>query len=287
MNIIKLSIFALAATFVATPILVYADGDGELEEAELFFELNDTDGDLGIHGFADGNEWKELEIEDPYGREMMEVEVNGRLKRQGVTELFFESAEPTFDELRPKHFFRRFPQGVYEIEVETLDGEELGNEVYLSHIIPAAPAVIEVGGNDEAPGEDDEGDAECWEATAEANGDVIVVWEAVTESHAYKHREGGDDPREFPLGKDGPFDVINYEFVVEVDETPWKTVSIIPPDAEDVNGDISKTIAADFFELTADDEEDVEYKFEILVRIDNGEGNPGNKSAVEACFEVD
>ncbi|PVV14374.1 MAG: hypothetical protein B6D82_06070, partial [gamma proteobacterium symbiont of Ctena orbiculata] len=94
----------------------------------MFFELNDTDGDLGIHGKVDGDEWKRLEIEDPYERRMMNIRAIGRLKRQGITELFFESAEPTFDELDPKKFFKRFPEGIYEIEGITLDGEERENE---------------------------------------------------------------------------------------------------------------------------------------------------------------
>ena len=57
---------------------------------------------------------------------------------QGLTEIFFESAEPPFDELAPQDFFRRFPEGVYDIEGVTLDGAELESEVRLSYIIPAA-----------------------------------------------------------------------------------------------------------------------------------------------------
>jgi hypothetical protein len=78
------------ATFMATSTLVFADDDddGEIpfEEGWLFFELNDTDGDLGIHAKIDGDEWKKLEIEDPRGRRMLKVKVQGRLKRQGLTE---------------------------------------------------------------------------------------------------------------------------------------------------------------------------------------------------------
>ena len=39
------------------------------------------------------------------------LRASGRLARQGLTELFFESAEPPFDELPPTGFFRRFPEG--------------------------------------------------------------------------------------------------------------------------------------------------------------------------------
>ena len=89
------------------------DDDDEEEipfdEAHVFFELNDTDGDLGIHAKIDGDEWKYLAIEDPRERRMLRIAVNGRLRRQGLTEIFFESAEPTFDELPPNVFFNRFP----------------------------------------------------------------------------------------------------------------------------------------------------------------------------------
>ncbi len=121
----KISIFLLAAAMSA-PTLAVADDDDEpeLEEAFIFFELNNTDGDLGIHAKIDGDEWKKLKIKDSKGRSMLDIKVKGRLKKQGLTEIFFESAEPTFDELNPKRFFKRFPEGVYEIEAETLEGDE-------------------------------------------------------------------------------------------------------------------------------------------------------------------
>ena len=59
---------------------------------------------------------EKLTIEDPNGKNILRVKVGGRLKRQGLTEIFFESAEPTFDELSPQGFFNRFPKGTYEIE---------------------------------------------------------------------------------------------------------------------------------------------------------------------------
>ena len=286
----KLTIFVVAAA-MSTSTLVFAnEEEGELEEAELFFELNDTDGDFGIHGFADGDAWKELEIESPRGRELMEIDVKSRLKRQGVTELFFESAEPCFptvedcdDPLDPARFFRRFPAGVYEIEVETLDGHELENEVYLSHVIPAAPEVASVGGADSP-----EEEGECW---GEIDGavNVIVDWDAVTLSHKAKHKSTGPDPREVSLGIEGPIEVINYEFVAEIDGTDLKSTAIVPPETT------AWTIPGEFIALALgvmvendDDELELvdEIKFEILVRVDNGDGNPGNKSAVESCFET-
>src|SRR3970282_2932761 len=73
----------------------------------------------------------------------MTLRTGGRLWRQGLTELFFESTEPPFDELPPARFFKRFPEGTYEIEGRTLDGLELESEVDISHTMPA-PAVVTV-----------------------------------------------------------------------------------------------------------------------------------------------
>jgi len=145
--------FVLVAVMViilaAAAPKVWADDNGEeleFDEAIIYFELNDTDGDLGIHALIDGEPWKRLEIEDPRGRNMLNIFVQGRLRRQGLTELFFESAEPTFDELKPERFFRRFPEGDYEIEGITLEGDELESEVELTHLIPAPPDNIRVNG---------------------------------------------------------------------------------------------------------------------------------------------
>ena len=102
--------------FAVVPLTVIADDHDDGDEipfdvAEVFFELNNTDGDLGIHALIDGDPWKRLYIEDPRDRKMLNIYVRGRLRRQGLTELFFESAEPPFDELTRNSsvVFRRVP----------------------------------------------------------------------------------------------------------------------------------------------------------------------------------
>jgi hypothetical protein len=107
---------------------------------------------------------------------------------------------------------------------------------------------------------------------------VTIVWELVTMSHA-----------SLPPGSeivDISEDVIYYEFVAEIDETPYKSTSIVPANVNEW------TIPEEFIDLLEGlkDEEGEpieEIKFEILVRVDNGDGNPGNKSAVESCFEIE
>ncbi|MCG7897481.1 MAG: hypothetical protein JAY99_06225 [Candidatus Thiodiazotropha lotti] len=253
MKQVTLPLYLVTAGIILASTHTIAGDDVPFDEAELFFELNDTDGDLGIHGKVDGDEWKRLQIEDPYDRRMMSVRANGRLKRQGITELFFESAEPTFDELDPTDFFKRFPEGIYEIEGITLDGEERENEVFLSHVIPAAPNNVTING---VPAAED-CDADLLPVVT---APVTLAWAPVVDSHAW-------------LGKGGNVEVRYYEVVIEIDDTDYKSTSIIP-------GDLTQWTVSDmnFFTLS----EEGEYKFEILVRAESG-----NKSAVESCFIVE
>ena len=274
MTHLKILMYVLA-TFMATSTLVFADDDGDddgeipFEEGRLFFELNDTDGDLGLHGKIDGDEWKKLEIEDPMGRRMLRVKVQGRLKRQGLTELFFESAEPTFDELDPADFFERFPEGIYEIEGITLDGEERENKVFLSHVIPAAPDGVTVNGVPIA--EDCDGDG-----IPSVTPPVTISWESVEESHETLGRDPGTSLDDLDV------EVRYYEVVVEVEDTDFVSTAIVPEDVTEW------TFPDAFFDLS----DEGEYKFEILVRTNNGQLDaddnpiPGNKTAVESCFEL-
>lgn len=269
----------VTAAMVGIPTAAMADDDEiPFDEARLFFELNDTDGDLGIHGKIDGDEWKWIEIEDTRERRMMKIRANGRLRRQGVTELFFESAEPDFEELDPEIFFDRFPEGWYEIEGRSLDGEELESEVYLSHVIPAAPAGVTVNGEDAA----EDCDAE---ELPEVTPPVRLSWAAV----ANAHEELGRDPDS--VLADHGISVIYYEVVLEIDEADFKSSIIVPSYITEVDLPVAIT---DLIGETEDGEG--EFKFEILVRTDNGvtedddgepiEPNPGNKSAMESCFVV-
>ncbi|MCZ6783627.1 MAG: hypothetical protein O7G30_10000, partial [Proteobacteria bacterium] len=213
-------------------------------------ELNNTDGDLGIHALIDGDAWKKLEIEDPNGRRLLKIKAKGRLKKQGLTELFFESAEPVFEELDPVDFFKRFPEGIYEIEGETLEGEELESEVFVSHVMPAPADGVMV--NDEEAAEDC--DADPLPSVSEP---VVISWDPVTESHP-------------ELGAEGDVEVVHYEIVIEQEDLELEMKIKLPGDAT------SFEIPPEFLALGE------EFKFEILVRAETG-----NQTAVETCFELE
>jgi hypothetical protein len=215
--------------------------------AQLFFELNDSAGDLGIHAEIDGGPWTSLDIEGPGDRPLLSILGKSRLRAQGLTQLAFESAEPTFDELDPADFFRRFPEGRYEIEARAQGGGTFESTVLLSHVLAAPPANITVGGLPAA--------ADC-DATPlpEVYSPVVVRWDPVTSAHP-------------DIGRTGPVDISRYQFFVEfqggklsLDLPPGQTEYEVPFPAAERGRPV---------------------KFEIIART-----STGNNTAVESCFVV-
>ena len=189
---------AVAVTGLTAPIVVGKEKPSQpFSQAELFVELNDTDGDLGLHAAIDGGTWTFLEVEDPRERTLLGIVSSGRLRRQGLTQLAFESQEPDFDELDPAKFFRRFPEGVYEIEALAQSGGSFRNEVRLSHVL-AAPPQSTVNGQPAVAC-----DAPVLPVVA---APVLIDWEPVTASHP-------------EIGKTGPVTISRYQFFAEQGDT--------------------------------------------------------------------
>jgi hypothetical protein len=222
----------------------------EFPEAELFFELNDSAGDLGIHASIDGPPWKKLNIKDPNRRTILKIKPQGRLGRQGLTQLFIESAEPSFDELAPERFFRRFPEGAYVVRAPTLDGGQLQSTVMLSHVMAARPGNIVVNG---VPSVD------CDVAPfPEVSAPVLVDWDPVTTSHPQ-------------IGESGPVEIVRYQFFVEQPhDTSFKLSVDLPPSKTEFQ------IPEEILALSTD------FKYEIIARTASG-----NNTAVEACFTLE
>ena len=184
---------------------------------------------------------------------MLKIKVKGRLRRQGLTELFFESAEPSFDELAPEDFFERFPAGEYEIEGITLDGQELESTTILTHVLPAPPDNIRVSGILAAE------DCDAPDLpVVEAGEPVTISWDPVVTAHP-------------EIGEWGDLEVVKYQVVAEREEPSLLIYSVdLPPTTTQTE------IPASFIALGE------EFKFEILIREASG-----NQTAVESCFEVD
>ena len=112
-------------------------GIQELVESKVFFEFNTTDLDLGIQFFWDGPAWKWMKVKNQKGQKVLNVFSRGNVKRLGLTEGFFESAEPGLCPLPDSEgceldddiiqeaiqdFKDRFPEGIYTFKGMTTDG---------------------------------------------------------------------------------------------------------------------------------------------------------------------
>lgn len=125
------------------------DDDGieiPFADAEVFFEFNSTDDDLGFQLFLDGEGWKQVEVSDPEGDEILKFGAKGVLKELGITELRFESAEPS-----PAEVLALFQPGVYEFEGKTVEGDRLVGMGELSDNLPPAPTFSPSDGEVVAP----------------------------------------------------------------------------------------------------------------------------------------
>ena len=108
----------------------------ELDECEVFIEYNSTDGDFGVHFFWDGEPWKWMTVWNEHLWPVLKVGTGDNVRAQGLTEGFFESAEPTLDELSFQDFLDRFPEDEYRFRGRTLDWKRLVCETEFTHVIP-------------------------------------------------------------------------------------------------------------------------------------------------------
>jgi hypothetical protein len=115
--------------------------------AEVFFELNTTNNDLGLQIFLDADGWKRVEVADPRRRDVVEITADGRLAQLGITELRFESAEPS-----PAEVLAMFPPGDYKFRGRSVDGTLLASTATLSHDFLPAPTLSPSNGQVVDPG---------------------------------------------------------------------------------------------------------------------------------------
>ncbi len=186
-------------------------------QAKIIIEVNASAGDAGIQIFVDGEGWNRLEVFSPDGQKIFDVRGSGSVGLTGVTELFFESAEPSFLDLPLDQMLARFPEGTYSFKGITVDGARLTGRAVLKHNIPAGPQII-------WPPED---------ATLPAGAPLIIQWHPVTEA--------------FP-GTDLPVTIAGYQVIVErVKPGPLLVFSVnLPATAAQV------TVPPEFIQANAD-----------------------------------
>jgi len=191
------------------------DDEDELTLATLkfFIEFNETDEDIGVQAVLGGEPYKRLSAYRPDGRKILDLRPRRNLKRQGMSDFFFESAEPSLDEFSMQEFLARFPAGEYEFETVTIDGLEQDGETMLTHVIPAGPVIT-------SPQED---------AVVEPD-DMVITWEPVTMTTAL------NPPKEVcsTNGAD-PCKIVGYQVIV-TKEDPLRVYSVhLPADATSVS----------------------------------------------------
>jgi hypothetical protein len=170
----------------AQPVLAGDDDDKPkkiipFSDARIRIEVNATDQDSGLHVLLDAEGWKWVKIYDPRGRLVFYVLGGGGIRKTGLTELFFESAEPGFDELPLDEFLRRFPSGEYRFVGRTLEGDTLYSKATLSHALPDGPVLL-------TPAEDSVQDSNntvvSWQPVADPPGSRIVRYEVIVEDES-------------------------------------------------------------------------------------------------------
>jgi hypothetical protein len=154
MRLLSLFLVAIVALIVGA-----AAPEAPFAEARIFIEYNSSGNDLGFHIFLDAEDWKEVEIVNPNGRTIFEVEGKGGFGDLGMTELFFEGAEPSLDDVPLDELLALFPEGEYKFIGVTVEGKILISRPTLTHAVPAGPKVS---------------------AKVDEEGEVTISWKAVT-----------------------------------------------------------------------------------------------------------
>ena len=219
-NMLPVFLVAVVTLMVAAPKLWAIP----FSQTKIIIEVNATAGDGGIQISLDATGWNRLEVFDPNKIKVFDVSGSGSVGMTGITELFFESAEPSFADLPLDQLLARFPEGNYTFVGTTVDGKKLTGSATLKHNIPAGPTIV-------SPAEG--------AAPLNSKQPVVIDWDPVT------------DP--FP-GTDLAVTIVSYQVIVErVKPTPLRVFSA------DVEASVTKvTVPPEFLQANAD------YNFEVL-----------------------
>ena len=113
----------------------------KLETSRIFIEYNSSAGDLGFQVSLDAEEWKSLKIVNPSGLTIFQVDGKGPYGSLGLSELFFEGAEPMLDTFPLDKLLALFPEGKYQFIGVTREGARISGTSTLTHAVPNGPSV--------------------------------------------------------------------------------------------------------------------------------------------------
>jgi hypothetical protein len=241
-------------TLIASALAVAPLGlaQAEFDETKVLIEINATDGDAGFHALFDAPAWKEVKMTDPNGMKIFDERAFANLRRQGLTENFFESAEPVCDPedaeedeaaVSLAEFIARFPAGDYTLHGKTNDGEHFAGDAELTYNLPAAPDIEATDG-----------------AAFVAGDDVVISWAAGDDLGEKCHDQELIDAD--IIADPAEVEIVGWEVVVEPanDEgiEPLRKFTVqLPP------GQTEVTVPAEFIETYMDVNDIEVFKFEV------------------------
>ena len=136
MRLLHVLLLAVVALALAAPSWA-----AKFSISRIYIEYNSSANDLGFHVSLDGEDWKTLKIINPAGVTVLDMSGKGPYANLGLTELFFEGAEPSLDEFPLDRLLALFPEGTYKFTGLTVGGTRISSTGVLSHAVPAGPAV--------------------------------------------------------------------------------------------------------------------------------------------------
>jgi hypothetical protein len=165
---------------------------------------------------------------------MFDVKGKGSLKNFGLTELFFESNEPNYDDMPLSEILALFPEGYYKFKGKTVEEDILKAKAWLSHDLPCAPDNL-------SPAE---------EAVDINAGDIVISWDHVTT----ELNDQGDDCSVEPII------VETYQIIVENLDTEQEFSIFL----EALGAGNQVTVPDEFIE------DGITYKYEVIAIAENG-----------------
>jgi hypothetical protein len=197
----------------------------------------------------DGEGWNYLEIIDPDGFTILELTAKeaGSIGTQGLTEFFFESAKPSFEGQTLAELFLLFPEGEYEFEGTTTEGDSICGTAELTHNLPGIPE----------PNVD-----------ADDDGEARVCWDEVEDPF--------DDRRDPPADVGDEIEIDMYRVVVEALDEEGEGLETL--DVELPASGRCLSIPPEFLALSPAGE----FKFEVIATEESG-----NQTIFEGEFELE
>jgi len=180
---------AIVVTATVGAAVAVSDGGGgegkaaakkplEFEAHDLYIETNDTDKDAGLQLFADAEQWRHFKLLDTNGDPMINIKTKGKVHEVGLSELFMEASEPSFDEVPFSKFKKQFPEGKYRFRGETTSGRKMVGSDKLSHLIPDGPNLTFPTKSSTL---DPDGFVVTWDPVTKPAGVDIVTYEVIVE----------------------------------------------------------------------------------------------------------